>query len=119
MSSSDPPQHFLTAQLLREIEATGKRRDQVNLLALCNQNRELYGKPASDRRRALQTKFCDIKRKSAKNYKNFLIALGISPGAGLLAEIAEEEAKAEGKYRGRACTCFSIVLIGFPFYRRR
>ena len=85
---------LLLGQLLKDIEESGKTRDEVNLLAVCNRKEVFYGKPGSTKRRALQRKFDDLKRRSARSYKNYIVEeYNVTPGAGLLKECQEEEAR--------------------------
>jgi hypothetical protein len=86
--------YVIYKQLLQDIEAEGQPRERINLLNICNRSGNVYGKPASDVRRAVQKKFAKLKAKPFKHYMNTLDKYSINPGSAterLLRESAAED----------------------------
>jgi hypothetical protein len=77
----------LIKALLEEIEASGVSRSEFDLRQLVNRKSFTYGEAGSEKRRALQKKFTEIKRKSSHQYLKFLAKFGVTPGEALKREI--------------------------------
>lgn len=65
-------------QLLQDIEDNGGLHDGFKLKALCARKPDVYGLPASARRRAIQNKTQRLKRMSRVAYLELLLSFGIS-----------------------------------------
>lgn len=56
-------------KLLEDVEASGYRRDKVDITSIFNENPLFYGQPGSSRRRLLQKRFYTLRRNSLSNYR--------------------------------------------------
>ncbi|CAJ1935491.1 unnamed protein product [Cylindrotheca closterium] len=80
-----------TKSLYKAIEKLNRPLDQVDLLILCNSNKEIFGEKGGDKRRSVQKFFGNIKRRSARTYERKLLEFGIPPSDATRAWIAQED----------------------------
>jgi hypothetical protein len=79
----------LAKELAQDIEASGKTRQEFNLLSLCEQKSYVYGAEGDQKRRYVQKTFSNLKRKSPLNYQKWLDKARVSAGEALKREIRE------------------------------
>ena len=77
----------LVKNLVQDIEGTDRTRKSFNLPKLVAEKAHTYGAEGSEKRRAVQKKFDQLKRKSPQEYRRFLDRLEVTPGEGLQREI--------------------------------
>jgi hypothetical protein len=77
----------LVKNLVEDIEASGKTREEFNLLQLVEKKRHTYGDSGSLKRRAVQKKFDQLLRKTPQAYQGFLDKLQVNSGEGLKREL--------------------------------
>jgi len=77
----------LVKNLVQDIEGTDHTRKSFNLPKLVAEKAHTYGAEGSEKRRAVQKKFDQLKRKSPQEYRRFLDRLEVTPGEGLQREI--------------------------------
>jgi hypothetical protein len=71
---------FIEKQLLEDIEETGKPRNKIVLLDICNKSKSIYGEAGSNRRRLVQLRFDSLKRKSIVKWAAYLDAFKVDHG---------------------------------------
>ena len=78
---------FLIKNLAEDIEASNVTRNQFDLGQLVSRKPFLYGAPGSEKRRAVQKKFAELKRKTPGDYFKFLGKVAVLPGQALKREL--------------------------------
>jgi hypothetical protein len=81
--------HFVEKQLLQHIEETGQLRSDVNLLTICNSAKLIYGQAGTARRREVQIKFDNLKRKSIRSWAKHLDRFEVPYGPATLRALRE------------------------------
>jgi hypothetical protein len=85
-----PLEEYLVKDLCQAIEDSGKTRNEFNTADFQQKEFRIYGGPTnSNRRRNLQKKFDEIKRKSPQSYQRFLDKFRVIPGEGLKRELRD------------------------------
>jgi hypothetical protein len=80
---------WVEQELLQSIEKSNKLRSQVNLLSLCNSSSAIFGPVASKRRRCIQTRFANLKRKTIQSYADYLDSKEVQHGPATLRELRQ------------------------------
>jgi hypothetical protein len=78
---------WVTKLLLEEIELSGKLRSNISLIDICNNAEQVFGLPASKRRRLVQLTFANLKRKSIRNWAAYLDKFQVPYGTATLLEL--------------------------------
>ena len=79
----------LIKNLVQDIEASAKTRKAFNLKKLVDEKAHTYGQEGTEKRRSLQKKFDQIKRKTPQEYQRFLDKIEVNPGEGLKRELRD------------------------------
>lgn len=80
-SESEPLDPFIEKQLLHDIEQTGQHRSDIILLPLCNAKSSVYGEPGTLRRRQVQVRFNNHRRRNLKTWTKILDRFNVSYGS--------------------------------------
>jgi hypothetical protein len=78
---------WIEKALLEQIELSGKIRSKISLIDLCNKAEHIFGLPASKRRRLVQIRFDNLKRKSIQKWAAYLDRLEIAHGTATVREL--------------------------------
>ena len=89
MSATDLLPEWIVHNLLKDVEAAGKPRENVTLLRLCKNKEAIYCLPASPTRRLVQKKWDLIKRRTLLSYKSLLDSFNVAYGAASLKQFGE------------------------------
>jgi hypothetical protein len=92
----------LIRALLQEVEASKVSRKEFDLNQLVSNKSYTFGDAGSEKRRAVQKKFCDIKRKTAHQYFKCLGKFRVAPGEAIKRELIEHEGEEEDSYEEEA-----------------
>ena len=84
MSAAPNLPDFIIHNLLKDVEASGKDREDVVLKRLCHNKETLYGTSATLTRRSIQKKWDLIKRRSISSYIELLDYHTVPYGAATL-----------------------------------
>jgi hypothetical protein len=84
---------WLEQGLLQAIEDSGKPRDQVSLLEICESAPGVFGDKGDSKRRAIQVRFCNLKRKSIRSWAAYLDKNEIAHGAATTRLLREQAAQ--------------------------
>jgi hypothetical protein len=72
MSAASDLPDWIIKNLLKDVEASGKPREDVVLKRLCHNKETIYGASASTTRQCIQKKWDLIKRRSISSYIELL-----------------------------------------------
>lgn len=78
---------LLVKNLCQDIEASNSTRSAFDLKNLVSSRSHTYGEEGSEKRRAVQKKFDQLRRKTPDSYQRFLDKLSVAAGEGLQREL--------------------------------
>jgi hypothetical protein len=89
MSAAPDLPDWIIHNLLKDVEASGKQREDVVLKRLCHKKETIYGASATPTRRCIQKKWDLIKRRSISSYIELLDYHTVPYGAATLRLVAQ------------------------------
>jgi hypothetical protein len=84
---SEDLEPWVIKQLLDNIELTGKDRSSIRLIDLCQTFEQFFGLPASNRRRLIQIRFENLKRKTTQKWAEYLDRFNVPHSPATLCEL--------------------------------